>query len=241
MQKEHFMNLKSDSIYFGNQTDNLHSNGNYDTEKFLALQKKLNNQNQSEIKSLFFLKQTHSADVFVLENKNHRVTPLDLFNHEGDAIITREKNIGIGVVTADCLPLILYDSDNQAIGVIHAGWRGLSAKIITATILKMFDVFNTHSEKLKVYLGPSASACCYEVQNDFLSHFSANSELIEKRGEKLFFNARNAATFELRNNGVMQSNIDETNYCCTICTPGFCSVRKEKENAGRQPSVVFLR
>src|SRR3990167_9637440 len=99
MQKEHFMNLKSHSLYFGNQTDNLYSNENYDTEKFLALQNKLNNQNQETIKSLFFLKQTHSADVFVLENKNQCKSPLDIFNHKGDAIITAEKNIGIGVVT----------------------------------------------------------------------------------------------------------------------------------------------
>lgn len=232
------------TAYFGSQEDNLQNNSNYTAENFLTLQKKLITNHQSSPESLFFLKQTHSSDVYVLRNNNHIKKPLDLFQFDGDAIITAEKNIGIGVATADCLPLILYDPQHQAIGIIHAGWRGLSAKIITATILKMHETFKTSPTTLQVYLGPSANACCYEVQSDFLPNFpnaTFENKIIEKRDEKLFFNARRAAVRELLDNHVLESKIDVTHNRCTICAPGFCSVRKQKENAGRQPSVVFLK
>src|SRR5438309_2257660 len=97
--------------YFGNETDNLYLDGKYANEKFLALQKKI------AVDNLFFLKQTHSATVFIVNKQ----TPLDLFRFDGDAIITAEKNIGIGVATADCLPIALHDIEHEAIGIIHAG------------------------------------------------------------------------------------------------------------------------
>lgn len=187
---------------------------------------------------MFFLKQTHSNDVFLLKN-----SVSECFQIEGDAIITQEKNVGIGVITADCLPVILYDAPNQAIAVIHAGWKGLSKKIITNTILKMQNAFGTQSSELKAYLGPSAAVCCYEVQKDFLMHFQDTvfqQNIIERRHGKMYFNARLSGIIELLDNHVLQTNIDSSNHVCTICTYGFCSVRKQKEDAGRQPSVVVL-
>ncbi len=225
-------------IYFGSEKDSLQINGSYATEKFLTLKNKIETGTNASLHTLFFLKQTHSATVFTLNNKNNLTQPLDLFQHEGDAIITQEKNIGIGIATADCFPIVLVDQKNQAIGIIHAGWRGLHAKIITTTINAMQKSFKTNPAQLQVYCGPSALVCCYEVQADFLSYFPES--LIEKRADKLFFNARRAALFELSANHLPDTAINIKNNVCTICTPGFCSVRKQKENAGRQPSVVFL-
>ncbi|MCX7124182.1 MAG: peptidoglycan editing factor PgeF [Gammaproteobacteria bacterium] len=218
---------KNISVYFGSADDNLRNGAEYDLEKLSVLQKKL------QCANLFFLKQTHGTEVFLLKNN---VT--DSFQIEGDAIITQEKNIGIGVVTADCLPMILYDPLNNAVGIIHAGWKGLAAKIITATIKKMHDTFGTKSEQLQVYFGPSAGACCYEVQTDFLKHFSETA--FEKCDGKLYFNSCISGISELQDNHVLREHINTDNNDCTICTPGFCSFRKQKENAGRQPSVVIL-
>src|SRR3990167_2221972 len=118
------------SFLFGNAHDNVRTNLAYCDQRFLSLKNKLG----ENVKTLFFLKQTHSADVFVIDEFYNPRSPLDLFHHDGDAIITNQKNCAIGVVTADCLPVVLYDRKNNVIAVIHAGWRGLAAKIITATI-----------------------------------------------------------------------------------------------------------
>lgn len=236
------INTKNVSIYFGNASDNVRMQGEYADEKFLALQQKISAKIKQNIDHLFFLKQTHSVDVFVLSD-TYALKTLTLFQHEGDAIITKEKNVAIGVVTADCLPVILYDKKNNAIGVIHAGWRGLSAKIITATIIKMRDAFGTQPLHLSAYCGPSAGVCCYEVQPDFLSYFPGNSvekNIFEKQGGKLFFNQQRAALNELLDNELLPAEMNVENNVCTICTPGFCSVRNEKEDAGRQPSIAVL-
>lgn len=230
--------------YFGSAKDNICNHDQDDSEKFLLLQKKLSRKVGKSLASLFFLKQTHSKKVFVLSNIKKIKRSLNLFQYSGDAIITTEKNIGISVVTADCLPIILFDPKHQAIGIVHAGWRGLSNKIITETIKKMHDVFKTNPADLLGFLGPSAGVCCYEVQNDLLSHFPntvLDTKIIEKRDGKFFFNSGYAGFLELLENNVLESSIDIKNNCCTICTPGFCSFRQQKENAGRQASVVFLR
>ena len=223
-------------LYFGSAEDNLWELGQYQTQKFLSLQEKVG------VEKLFFLKQTHSATVFPMMTPPEKT--LTIFEMEGDAVITREKNVGIGVVTADCLPVMLYDRAGHAVGIIHAGWRGLSKKIITETIAKMHSNFGTEAENLQVYLGPSADVCCYEVQQDFLSHFPKtifDNQIIETRGEQFYFNPRLAGYWELLDNGVLKNNIVLDHAVCTICQPGFCSVRQQKEKAGRQPTIVFLR
>ncbi|OGT49487.1 MAG: hypothetical protein A3E82_04600 [Gammaproteobacteria bacterium RIFCSPHIGHO2_12_FULL_38_11] len=227
------INTKNISIYFGNQKDSLRQKDVYDFKKFSMLEKKLHAHN------LFFLKQTHSVEVFLLKN-----TVPDSFKIEGDAIITQAKNIGIGVITADCLPIILHDPINQAIGIIHAGWQGLATKVITATIQKMHAAFGTKALQLHAYFGPSAGVCCYEVQADFLTHFPTSvfeKNIIEIRNGQYYFNERLSGLIELLDNHVLADNINTENNTCTICTEGFCSARKQKENAGRQPSIALIR
>ena len=225
--------------YFGGLEDNLYGTNQYDEKQFLALIKKIQWKTDVNIDCVFFPKQIHTAKVIVLDKTTHIEKPTHLFHEKADGVITKEKNVAIGVVTADCLPVLLYDKTNQAIGVIHAGWRGLAAKIITATILKMRDHFGTKAQDLQAYLGPSAGVCCYEVQAEFLSHFS--KPLIEERSEKLFFNPKKAGISELLENNITINNIDSINHICTICSDHFCSVRRQKEKAGRQPSFIFLR
>ena len=230
------INEKNIIAYFGSKSDNLQSNGIYDINYFKKLSKKLG------IDRLFFLKQTHSKDVFIVDRITEK--PITLFEIEGDAIVTQEKNIGIGVVTADCVPLFLIDTKNNAIAAIHAGWKGLSLKIITETIDKMALNFGTNLTDLKVYIGPSADVCCYEVQLDFLEHFDTsifNDKIVEKKDGNIFFNPKKDALIELQAKGLSLSQIDFSNHFCTICHESFCSVRREKENAGRQPSVIYIK
>jgi YfiH family protein len=230
-------------IYFGDANDNLRINNIYPDEKILLLQKKIMQSMNKKIDRLFFLKQTHSTDVIFLDANNQSKSAPICFVTEGDALITKEKNVGIGVVTADCLPVVFYDAKHHAIGVAHAGWRGLSTKIISHTIEKMKTAFNTKSADLAVYLGPSAGVCCYEVQTDFLQHLPKTvfeKKIIESHDEKIYFNARQSAYIELLDNQVKATSIDFSNNHCTICEPGFCSARTQKENAGRQPTVCVL-
>ena len=229
--------------YFGTAQNDLKHHGEYVDQNFEKLKTKLNSSTGSPIKTLLFLEQTHSTKIFVVDQNTKLQSPLDLRNHQGDAIITNQKNIAIGVATADCLPLFLYDPVNQIIAVVHAGWRGLIAGIISKTIKQMTIEFKTKPSDIKVYLGPCAKVCCYEVQKDFLTNVPADAQRqgsIEVRNEKLFFNNLIMVQDELTTSGILKDSINTQNNVCTICTPGFCSVRNGGQMTGRQPSVAFL-
>src|SRR3989338_897846 len=104
--------------YFGNAVDNLKTNSEYDDAKFLKLKSKLTMSSGKPTKTLVFLEQIHSADIFIIDQNTQLEWPLNLRKITGDAIITNQENIGIGVATADCRPLFLYDPITKTLAVI---------------------------------------------------------------------------------------------------------------------------
>lgn len=231
--------------FFGNITDDLQIHQQYHHKQFHQLIQKIQGETQEHIDCLFFPKQIHTKAVTIIDHHTPLEKPLHLFHKNADAIITKEKNIAIGVATADCLPIFFYDEKNHAIGVIHAGWKGLAAAIISATISAMQTKYGTDPADLTVYLGPSAGVCCYEIQTDFLGNASKSdidiNKYVEKRSKKLFFDPKHAAISELQNNKISPEKINTQFSVCTICHDQYCSVRRQKEKAGRQPSIILLR
>ena len=117
-----------------------------------------------KIKKLILMHQTHSNKVIIIKNNNKNYKK---FN--SDSIITKLTNIALCVVTADCVPIILYDVKNKIIGCIHAGWKGASSGIIENTISK----FKKLSSKNKIYacIGPCIGKKSYEVDLNFYKKF----------------------------------------------------------------------
>ena len=99
-----------------------------------------------KLNNLKLMHQTHSKVIFI--SKYNRKSK----NFYSDALITNIKGFGLGVVTADCVPIILYDSKNQFIGCIHAGWKGAFSGIIENTI-KKFKKLNSKN-KIIASVGP---------------------------------------------------------------------------------------
>ena len=122
-----------------------------------------------DVKKLFLMYQTHSNKVVIINKKNRN---LRKFN--SDAIITKIKGIALGVVTADCAPIILYDAQNHIIGCIHAGWKGALSGIIENTIKK----FKSLNSKNKIYaaIGPCIGVKSYEVDSVFYKRFILKSK-----------------------------------------------------------------
>ena len=139
-------------------------------------------------KKLLLMHQTHSNKVMVVNNRNMASKKFD-----SDSIITKIKGLALGVVTADCVPVILYDDANDIIGCLHAGWRGASSGIIENTINK-FKKFGSHS-KIYASIGPCIGQDSYEVNLDFYKNFILESKknkiyFSKKIGDKKLFNLR---------------------------------------------------
>ena len=112
---------------------------------------------------LILMRQTHSNKVVVIKKHNLKK------RINSDAIITNIKGIGLGVLTADCVPILIYDYRNKVVGCIHAGWRGAFKDIIKNTIIRMKKL-NANS-KVYACVGPCLGAESYEVDLSFFNKF----------------------------------------------------------------------
>jgi YfiH family protein len=162
---------------------------------------------------------------------------------KGDYLITNLPKVKIGVLTADCQPIIFYDVQKKVIAVAHAGWRGTLAGIATELFLQLQQNFQTQSQDLQIFFGPAAGACCYEVDQKFIDQWP-NNEIVgaclQNNGQRYFFDVLRYNMLCLQNCGVPLANFDLTNFACTICCPGYCSYRKFGEQTNLQLSLVEL-
>lgn len=98
---------------------------------------------------------------------------IDFKTQDGDYLIAHEPGVGIGVLTADCLPLVFYAPDKNIIAVAHAGWRGSVAGIGPVVVERLINDFGIDVQQLKIWFGPAGKACCYEVKQDFVEALEA--------------------------------------------------------------------
>ncbi|MGZ4876367.1 MAG: polyphenol oxidase family protein, partial [Candidatus Angelobacter sp.] len=100
----------------------------------------------------------------------------------GDGVITRTPGILLGILTADCLPVMLVDIRRRAVGVFHAGWRGTVKRIVEKGVGEMHRYFGTSPGDLRAAIGPGVHSCCYAVGPEVRSQFESQFEY----GSKLF-------------------------------------------------------
>lgn len=207
----------------------------------------ITNKNTEEIKKstlvadCFLLKQKHETSGFVVTKENQNVEKL---SQEGDFLVTSIPKIKLGILTADCLPIIFNDNKNNAVGIAHAGWRGSVSGISKSVLESMHKNYTTKPEDLSVIFGPCIHQCCYKVGQDLIARVKEHSF-----GEKTIITRENDQFFDmvafnkalLINLGIKDAAIDATQSTCTSCNKEYHSHRREGELAGRQLSTVWIK
>ena len=226
-------------IYFGDRHNEI-SMEDIEQARYCAAFKKI--MKDLSLDKLIVLNQQHT-DAGVQVTDNLFDGDVNLFSHQGDFLVTDMKNCGLVVLTADCLPVVIYDSVNHVAGIAHAGWRGSVQGVVLRAIELMQNQYGSSLESLKVFFGASAKNCCYEVGEEFLDHFVkyeyADKAFI-KRNNKLYFDNKQFVDMQLVKLGLLQDNIYNKRPMCTICCNDQISFRREKHTAGRQATVVAL-
>ena len=212
---------------------------------------------------LVTLRQVHSDLI-------HLITRVPEHPLSGDGLITSTAGLLLGVLTADCFPIILVDPKRRAIGVFHAGWRGTLKRIAQKGVGEMRKHFGSNPAQLRAAIGPGIRNCCYqvgpEVRSTFEGQFAYGSQLFRETKERneiheryplLFLTARapghsdlprqifldlaEANRRQLLDAGLMARNISDLGTC-TSCNPElFFSHRAEKGKTGRMMAIVGVR
>ena len=189
-------------------------------------------------KNLKLMYQTHSNKVVEINVSNLNK------NTNSDAMITKYKKVALGVLTADCVPILVYDKRNKIIGCIHAGWKGALSDIIKKTINKIkkknsrYDIFAS--------VGPCISTKSYEVDLNFYKKFLAKA----KKNKKYFiFKNKNKKLFNLRgyvNDKLVELNVkvDHVNKDTYGDNKNFFSYRRssklKQKDYGRCISTISM-
>lgn len=236
-------------IFFGDAATGVHPSlyAQWHNQSIVSKQEIASVIQQLSLSNLIFLRQTHSIDGVLLADRSAHAQPA--FFTEGDFLCTDQQGVGIGVMTADCMPLIAIDRVHGVVAAVHAGWRGAVAGIVPRMIDALRAQWQTVPEQIEIVVGPSAQQCCYQVSADFITHlapFAYKNELIALKDGYFYFSVAELIYRQLLNLGIDEKQINRAHALCTICNNQFNSHRRSSlagvpERAGRQMSIVVLK
>lgn len=189
---------------------------------------------------LIFPKQTHSTN-FRIINAENLMEPAD----DTDALITDMKDIAIAVMSADCVPVLLYDPIHHVVAAIHAGWKGTVGGIVKNVLDAMMKKWNTDPKDLIAGIGPSICAKNYEVGKEVIEKvklgFPDYKELLSDfSGEKAHLDLWKANVAWLQNAGVPEQSIEIMGICTFENHDRFFSARYFKNQTGRFAGVIKI-
>jgi len=227
-------------IYFGDVTDAMNPSDylTWHEMPFLLAQPQIKPIVQKlDLQRLFFLHQVHGIQGYLIAPQ----TSVRPFAVDGDFLITNQSATGIGIVSADCLPVIVIDMKHNCIGIAHAGWRGAFAGVVQEMVQEMKKSWNTSYDQCQFFFGPSAQSCCYQVGEEFQNYLAISTwrdAVLQKKITGYFFDLPLYMRYQLRQMGVADEAIETKYNICTICNKQFYSARRAQ--SGRQMTIVAL-
>ena len=191
-------------------------------------------------KNIFLLHQIHS-NKFVYIDQIHIIKK----KIEADAIITNKRKLPIGVLTADCVPILIYDDISKMIAAIHAGWKGAYKGIINRVIKFMLKK-GCNRKNIHAAIGPCITQKNYNVKKDFLRKFikknKKNSIFFKKRKNIIYFDLPGYVKSQLKFNKI--SSIDHVNINTFEAKNNFFSARRslrlKHDDYGRNISIIMI-
>lgn len=161
-----------------------------------------------------------------------------------DAVMTNVRGVCIGVSTADCIPIIIYDSVKEAIAAVHAGWRGTVKRIVGKAIDAMRLAYGSCPEDLKAVIGPSISLAAFEVGDEVYEQFAAagfSMEPISRRETKWHIDLQACNRMQMEECGVLETNILQSGICTYSNPDDYFSARRLGVNSGRIYNAIALK
>jgi YfiH family protein len=157
---------------------------------------------------------------------------------ETDGMICQRKRVALVIKTADCAPVLLYDSKRWLIAAIHVGWRSLLQNILTRAVRLMIENFASCPADILCAVGPSIQSWCFEVQHDVADQFPA--AMIVHREGRMYLNLQKMIQRQLLAEGILERNIDICHLCSCCNRDKFYSFRRDGARTGRMMMAVYV-
>ena len=199
------------------------------------------NKISKKSKNIFLLNQVHSNKFYFID-KNYKFNKKKI---KADAVITNQTKIPIAVLTADCVPVLLYDNKNNMIAAIHAGWKGAFKGIIKKVVSFMFKR-GCKKDSIIAVIGPCIQQKSYNVGNDFKERFikknQKNRIFFKKKKNLIYFNLPDFVKSQLKLNKVR--NIEMIKIDTFVKKNNFFSARQslrlKHDDYGRNISIIMI-
>jgi YfiH family protein len=169
---------------------------------------------------------------------------------QADAIVSDEAGQPIGVVTADCVPILLATADGRVVAAIHAGWRGLVAGVVASGVEALRSRAGVAGAGLRAAIGPSIGRCCYEVDAPVLGplaerfgpRLAALQDPVSGRPGHARIDLAGLVREDLLDRGLTGERVGQATAACTRCdAERFHSFRRDGDRAGRLVHFIVAR
>lgn len=179
-----------------------------------------------EASRFFQTKQVHGRTVVDADPD-----PATLLKVEADGITSVREGDAVAIRVADCVPILLAATDTGKVAAVHAGWRGVEAKILEVAVDRLA------SKSILAAVGPSIGPCCFEVGADVAARIG-DRFVVRREGDKAYVDLRAAVRAQLEPLGIAVEDVAG----CTRCEPDrFHSYRRDGDASGRLVGVIVAR
>jgi hypothetical protein len=190
------------------------------------------------------VKQVHGSEILVIDQPNPEVSHFQRV--ESDAIITNQRNILIGILVADCFPVILYDRGRHVAAVIHLGWRGTAVGLLERTVTAMRELLGCHVADINAAIGPGIAAHNYEVDRPVRDQFRQGTGQWQRIAREVSLghwqlDLQKSIALQLDAAGIDRGAVDTVAECTCCHKETFFSYRRDNGRTGRQMGFVLLR
>ena len=183
--------------------------------------------------------QVHGKGVHVVDAQSRGVTAV------ADGMVSAAPGMILGILTADCVPVLLLDDEARVVGALHAGWRGVIADIASTGVSAMASI-GARAERIEAALGPAIGACCFEVDLGLADRFVAEipeaARHVRPTGaKKAFIDLKGLLRDQLTRAGLQNGAITDVPICTRCSSDRFFSRRASAGVTGLQLSFIGLR
>lgn len=197
-------------------------------------------------------RQTHGTDIVIVDDHTAFDPNTELQAVEADAVVTQQKGRWIGVRTADCVPVLLYDPVTSTVAAVHAGWRGTMMHIVSHTIALMRSSFNVKPDNLYAVIGPSIGPDAFEVGEEVAAAFveTGRKDCVLRQAlgaagrfatyTKPHVDLWKSNAVDMMEAGVLLEHLDCTPLCTFENESVLFSARKQGVQTGRIVSAICL-